>query len=60
MTTLLAIGGNHDSSGTIMEQFLRLSGGLEASIVILATASGLKNSGKEQAIGLAKFSKSQI
>ena len=55
MTTLLAIGGNHDSSGTIMEQFLRLSGGLEASIVILATASGLKNAGKEQASGLAKL-----
>jgi cyanophycinase len=48
MTTLLPIGGNHDSTGPIIEQFLRLSGGPEARIAILATASGLKEAGKSQ------------
>ncbi len=53
--TLLAIGGNMDSTGPIMEQFLRLSGGPEADIAILATASAMKDAGTTQTRALAEL-----
>ena len=55
MTTLLPIGGNHDSTGPIMERFLRLSGGPEACIAILTTASGLKDAGMSQSRAFAEL-----
>jgi cyanophycinase len=53
--TLLAAGGAVDPAGPIMKTFLRLSGGPEARIAILATASVLKDAGGAQARALAEL-----
>lgn len=46
--TLLAIGGALDVHGAVMREFYQLSGGADARIIILPTASALAESGEAE------------
>ncbi|NTU75887.1 MAG: cyanophycinase [Anaerolineaceae bacterium] len=57
--TIIAIGGNVDLHGAVMQEFYRRSGGQNGHFVILPTASALIDTGDTQATALEELGASQ-